>query len=148
MRTQKKAVETKKPSKKTERLPVDSEGYYVIPHGLLMEWRALDAECRHAHLELRVASQELEMLLAKQPEIQKKMTHKASMITEAANKKNALTEVLQTIEQMFAVRAANISIDDVTGRIHQLVDGRQEMEAIKPPAPKKPARRGAKAKTT
>jgi len=129
--------------------PVDSDGFYVIPRDLLLEYRAKDAECRHAHLLLRVCSSELDMLLLKHPDIRQKMTEKATMIIEAASKKTSLVEVHQMIEVIFGIKITDIGIDDMTGRIHQLAEGKLASEGLKPAVPvaKKRAGRKPKAKT-
>jgi len=122
-------------SVKSTTPPVDSDGFYVLPRDLLLEYRAKDAECRHAHLLLRVCTSELDMLLLKHPEIRQKMTDKASMIVESANKKNALLEVHQMIEVIFGIKITDIGIDDMTGRIHQLADGKLSAEGLRPALP-------------
>ena len=128
--------------------PVDNDGFYYLPKPLLMEYRAADAECRHAHLLLRVCGQDLDALLAKHPDIRQKITDKATMVVEAANRKNALTEVHQMIEVIYGIKITEIGIDDLTGRIHQLADGKLAPEGMKPaPVPKKRPGRPAKAKT-
>ena len=134
----------------TPSTPIDEEGFYYLPKPLLMEYRALDSECRHAHLCLRVISQELDALLTKNPEIQRKMAEKAALISEASNKKDALQEVHKTIEAIFNVKITEIAIDDLTGHIHQLVEGKASgipMKALTPATKVRKARRGASAKT-
>ena len=133
---------------------IDEAGFYYLPKALLMEWRAMDAECRTAHLSLRVATQELDALLAEQPAIKKKMAEKASMISEAANKKNALVEVHHTIEQIYNVKITDIAIDDVTGRLHILAAGKPTFEEDGKPVMLRPepvvrpkSKSGRKAKT-
>jgi len=159
MATQKKTVAKAKTTKvgttRTKKngvsvAPVDENGFLVLPKPMLMEYRALDSECRHTHLMLRVASDTLTAMLSKQPEIQAAMQNKGALIAEAANKKNALTELHTTIEKIYGVRITEIAIDDDTGRIHRLVDGTAAPDALKPatPPPKKRARRVATAKNT
>jgi hypothetical protein len=149
--TKKKTVVAKRKTTKDDAgPPVDEDGFLVLPKPLLMEYRALDAECRHAGLSLRITSQELEGLLTKHPEIQRAIQQKGALIAEAANKKNALTELHTQIEKTYSIKIAEIAIDDDTGRIHQLVGGAAVPDGLRPtvPPPKKRARRGAKAKTT
>lgn len=124
-----------------EQVLVDDEGYYRIPPLLLMEYRAKDSECRHAHLALRVVTQELDQLLTKYPDVQKKMAEKAALAIDATNTTNAIREVHAQLEKTFGVSIQNISIDDESGRIYQLVDGKQAEEPMRP-AKKKAKRAG------
>ena len=148
-RKAKESVENKSDGKSTA--PVDSDGFYVLPKDLLMEFRALDAECRNALLELRMVGQSLEAALSKHPEIKQMMAQRAASETEVGRKRTALMELHQVMESIYPIKISEISIDDVTGRIHQLVNGQPSAEGMKPAsvtAPEvKKARRGAKAKT-
>jgi hypothetical protein len=133
----------------TNTAPVDADGFYCLPKSLLMEYRALDSECRHAHLCLKVSAQELDALLSKHPEVVQKMAEKAALISECANKKGALIEVHRVIETMFNVKINEIAIDDLTGHIHQIESGAAAKNPMKQPTieGKVPAaRRAAKAK--
>ena len=130
--------------------PVDSDGFYVLPKDLLMEFRALDAECRNALLELRMVGQSLEAMLAKHPEIQQMIAQRAALEAEVGKKRATLLELHRIMESIYPIKISGISIDDVTGRIHQLVNGQVSEEGMKPtpPVPEvKKAGRGAKAKT-
>jgi hypothetical protein len=129
--------------------PVDGEGFYALPKMLLMEYRAMDSEFRHADLSFKVVSNELNLALSKLPEIQKLLAQKAALFTETCTKKNALQEIHHVIEATFKLKINEIAIDDLTGRIHQLVDGKEAPDPLKPPTPepKIKAGRGAKAKT-
>jgi len=133
------AKKTKPSIKNTPQAPVDEDGYYYLPKALLMEYRALDSECRHTHLCLRVVSQELDALLAKHPEIAQKMAEKAAVIMEVTTKKNALQDVHQVIEDTFNIKVNTIAIDDLTGRMHQVIDGQPQFiegePALLRPAP-------------
>ena len=147
-----KAKEQKHNSK--QEVPIDEAGFYYLPKALLMEWRAMDAECRTAHMGLRIATAELDAMLNKHPEIQKKIMEKASMVTEAANKKHALVEVHGTIEQIYGIKITDIAIDDVTGRMHSLADGKPKLEEDGKPVMLRPepvvrpkSKGGRKAKT-
>jgi hypothetical protein len=150
-----KAAKAKKPrttrtKKNGAAAPTDEDGFLILPKPLLMEYRALDSECRHTHLLLRVASQDLDALLTENPKIQQLMHNKAALIAESSNKKNELTDLHTVIEGVYKVKISNIAIDDDTGRIHELVEGVAAPDALKPvsPPPKKRARRAATAKTT
>jgi hypothetical protein len=86
------------------------------------------------------------MLLLKHPEIRQKMTDKASMIIDASSKKTALQEVFQMIEVIFGIKITDIGIDDMTGRIHQLADGKLSAEGLRPALPEVKKRVGRRPK--
>lgn len=135
---------------------VDEQGYYYLPKDLLMEYRALDSECRHVLLSLRVTSQELDMLLTKHPEVQVKMLEKANLMRESNNRATALQELYRRIESTYPIKMQEVAIDDITGRMQVLVGGKQQYEAdgkpvfVKPVAPveKVRSRRLPRSKTT
>lgn len=137
--------------------PVDEMGFYYLPKELLMEYRAKDSEFRHAHLSLRMVGQELNALLTQHPEIAQKMAEKEALAAECNNRKAALLEVHSSIEQIYAVKIQNIGIDDLTGRLHHIVEGKPQFAAdgqpvlLRPePAPpvRTPRRVPKKSKTT
>jgi len=144
----------KKPITKPEA-PVDDQGFYYLPKALLMEYRALDSECRHVHLCLRMASQELDALLTKHPEVQGKMVEKANLVMECSNKGASLRELYTRIEVAYPIKMDDIAIDDLSGRMQVVTDGKQQYDKdgkpvfVKPTAPaeKDKARRVPKPKT-
>lgn len=112
--------------------PTDEQGFYYLPKELLMEYRALDSECRHVHLCLRMTTQELDALLAKHPEIQTKILEKGNLTMEARNKTEALREVYARIEALYGITMKDIAIDDLSGRMQVVTDGKQQYEDGKP----------------
>lgn len=118
---------------------VDEQGYYYLPKNLLMEYRALDSECRHTHLCLRMTSQELDALLTKYPEVQTKMIEKANLVMECSNKGAALRELYQRIEGAYPIKMSDIAIDDITGRMQVVTSGKQQYDPDGKPVYAKPA---------
>jgi hypothetical protein len=106
--------------------PVDEMGFYYLPKDLLMEYRAKDSEFRHAHLSLRMVGQELNALLTQHPEIAQKMAEKEALDAECNNRKTALLEVHHTIEQIYDIKIQNIGIDDLTGRMQHIIEGKPQ----------------------
>jgi hypothetical protein len=121
-----KAAEQHPDKKNGQGAPVDEMGFYYLPKELLMEYRAKDSEFRHAHLSLRMVGQELNALLTQHPEIAQKMAERDALTQECTNRKNALVEVHHDIERIYSVQVQNIGIDDLTGRLHQIVEGKPQ----------------------
>ena len=148
---------TKQSSDNGQGAPVDEMGFYYLPKELLMEYRAKDSEFRHAHLSLRMVDQELNALLTQHPEIAQKMAEKDALTQECTNRKDALVDVHHTIEQIYDVLIQNIGIDDLTGRLHHIVEGKPQFAAdgqpvlLRPepvPSVRTPRRVPKKSKTT
>jgi len=118
---------------------VDEQGFYYLPKALLMEYRALDSECRHIHLCLRMTSQELDALLTKHPEIQMKILEKGNLTMEARNKGESLKELYLRIEGTYPIKMSDIAIDDITGRMQVVTNGKQQYEQDGKPVYAKPA---------
>lgn len=133
--------------------PVDAEGFYYLPRPLLMEYRAADSEFRHVNLCLRVTIQELGVLLAKVPEIAQKLAEKEALIQESKNKQQALVTVHQQIEQLYGIKMQEIAVDDVTGRMQRVVEGKLQYEGeapamLKPVTTKPKTKRVAKSRAS
>jgi len=143
----------KKESSNGNGAPVDAEGYYYLPRPLLMEYRAADSEFRHVALSLRVTMQELGVLLSKVPEVAQKLAEKDALIQESKNKQQALVAVHQQIEQTYGIKMQEIAIDDITGRMQRVVEGKPQFEGeepamLKPVMTKPKTKRVAKSRAT
>jgi hypothetical protein len=127
-----KIKEAKTQGSNGQGAPVDAEGFYFLPRPLLMEYRAADSEFRHVALSLRVTMQELGALLSKVPEIAQKLAEKDALIQESKNKQQALVAVHQQIEQVYGIKMQEIAIDDITGRMQRVVEGKPQFEGDEP----------------
>ena len=138
----KKTVTAKKTSatgktraKKQAPVPVDEDGFMCLQGELLWKYRAVDAEYRNTVLAMDGKQREILEELKKYPDLQRMVGERDALTISVRLHQNELIEVYKVISDALHIAdMTNVSIDDRTGRVFVLDDGKQI--PVKPVKPK------------
>lgn len=111
---------------------VDDEGFLCLKGDLFWRWRALDAELRAALAEMESAQQQIQVEIAKQPELSALLQKKAALAGTISTAKTELLTVQGEIENTLGISLKEHAFDDKTGRLYNLTAGSSQGDPVKP----------------
>jgi len=95
-------------------------GFLTLTTEHLWKWRALDAELRAASTALDVVRANIQAEIAKNSELVALLARQHDLASSAAQAASELVTMRATIETSYGVKLEECSIDDRTGRLHDL----------------------------
>jgi len=105
-------------AKKINKITTDEEGFLVLKGELFFRWKAADNEVLNTELSLKLKQIEVDALLEKYPEVQSALNQRQYIITRSVQAQAERAKVYKDIEAHFGISLKNVSIDDVSGRVH------------------------------
>jgi hypothetical protein len=123
----------------SKELTYDDEGCLVLKGELFWKWKAVHESVQRCDAEIKLRTPMIDALLETMPELKKLLGERAMFIQQSMTMRGEYKNVLATLEEHFGFPMTNVSIDDLTGRVHRL-----EPEA---PAPSPSVKNGVNKKT-
>jgi len=111
---------------------VDDDGFLCLKGDLFWRWRALDAELRAAIAEMESAQQQIQVEIAKQPELSALLQRKAALAGTISTAKTELLTVQGEIENALGISLKEHAFDDKTGRLYNLTAEGSQGDPMKP----------------
>lgn len=105
-------------AKKTNKITTDEEGFRILQGELFFRWKAADNEVLNTELSLKLKQIEVDALLEKHPEVQNALNQRQYIITRSVQAQADRQKVYKDIEAHLGISLKNVSIDDVSGRVH------------------------------
>jgi hypothetical protein len=116
---------------------VDDEGYLRLSGDKLWKWRALEAELRAAQAELETVSHQIQLEIAKNPDLSALLQRKAALAGTMSTSKAEISTMQVEIEKEFGIALKEHSFDDKTGRLYYLGPDGSQAEPVKPKSRKR-----------
>jgi hypothetical protein len=126
---------------------VDAEGFLCLHGELLWKFRAVDAEYRNLVLGVEAKRNLIAEEIKKHPELAQMLAERDAITQQANAYLGEVRAVQAEIEKALSVKLQECTIDDKTGRVFQLVDGKAE-PMLPPGTPKKPVKKATKKAST
>jgi len=114
----------------------DEEGFLILKGELFWKWRALSEVIQRLAADLQLHAQQIDKLLEPHPEIRELFNKRASLNTQMLVARGEYSSLLGELEAHLGFPMKNVSIDDVSGRVHRLEEGAPAAPAAEAPAPK------------
>jgi putative salt-induced outer membrane protein YdiY len=105
-------------AKKINKITTDEEGHPILQGELFWRWKAADNEVLNTELSLKLKQAEVDALLEKHPEVQAALNQRQYIITRSVQAQADRMKVYKDIETHLGISLKNVSIDDVSGRVH------------------------------
>ena len=109
----------------------DDEGHLVLKGELFWKWKATHTAIAHCDAEVKARTPVIDALLDQQPELKRLLGERSAYVQQAVTMRAEYKAVLAELEKHLGFSMQNVSIDDVTGRVHRLDEAQ--------PAPAQPA---------
>ena len=109
----------------------DDEGYLRLTGDRLWKWRALDAELRAAQAELETVSHQIQVEIAKNPDLSAMLQKKASLAGTMSTAKAEIASMQAEIEKDLGISLKEHAFDDKTGRLYHLGPDGSQGEPVK-----------------
>ncbi len=119
-----------------DAVTTDEEGFPVLKGELFWKWRALQSDLRRLDADIALHSKAVDAELDKLPELRELLHRRTSAIQQRMTAGAEYKELLVTLEKHLGFPMTNVSIDDVSGRVHRLEEGAPASPAKEAPAPK------------
>lgn len=106
-----------------KKLDRDEEGMIVLRGELFWKWKAIHEAVQRCDAEIKLRTPMIEALLEQQPELKKLIGERTAFVQQSVTMRVEYNAVLAALEKHFGFPMKNVSIDDVTGRVHRLEEG-------------------------
>ena len=98
----------------------DADGFLCVTGDRLWKWRALDAELRMSLAELNAVKQGITIEVALHPALVELFARQTDLLHAVSTGRAELATMHAEIEAVYGVSLKECSIDDKTGRLHNL----------------------------
>ena len=98
----------------------DADGFLCVTGDRLWKWRALDAELRMSLAELNAVKQGITTEVALHPALVELFARQTDLLHAVSTGRAELATMHAEIEAVYGVSLKECSIDDKTGRLHNL----------------------------
>lgn len=98
----------------------DNEGFLVLQGELFWKWRAVAESVQRVDAEYKLKNAEVEAVLTAHPEVARVLGERAGLMQQSVTARQEYMRVQADLEAHFGFPMKNVSIDDVSGRVHRL----------------------------
>jgi hypothetical protein len=101
----------------------NSEEPLVLRGELFWKWKALHTALAHCDAEIKARTPLIDQMLDQYPELKKLIGERTAYVQQRMTAMHEYSAVQAELETHFGFSMKNVSIDDVTGRVHRLENG-------------------------
>lgn len=98
----------------------DDEGHLVLKGELFWKWKAMATAVAHCDAEIKARTPLIDKMLDELPELKKLLGERSAYVQQRMTMAAEYKAVLAELEAHFGFSMQNVSIDDLTGRVHRL----------------------------
>jgi hypothetical protein len=103
----------------SDSVHTDDEGHLVLRGELFWKWKAIHEAVQRCDAEVRARTPVIDAILEQHPELKKLLGERAAYIQQRMTMNAEYKNVLAQLEAHFGFSMQNVSIDDLTGRVHR-----------------------------